>query len=99
MPEITYKSVAAIKKGIPTDKIIGVTSKVLIKAGIPSTTNPLNKLEPKIFPKANASFPFLAAEIETKISGKDVPIATAVRAITAVPIFKISDILTTDSIA
>ena len=63
------------------DRTVEVTSKVLIKAGIPSTTNPLNKLEPKIFPKAISSSPFLAAETETKISGKDVPMATALKAI------------------
>ena len=55
---------AAIKKGIAIEITVGGTSKVLIKAGMPKTTNPLNILEPKIFPRAISFLPFLAAEIE-----------------------------------
>ena len=55
----------------------------------PSIKNTLNIFEPTTFPIAISVSPFLTATTDVTNSGKDVPIATTVSAITLSPIFNI----------
>ena len=78
--------------------ILSVIIKFPNKAGIPITANVLKIFEPRIFPTAISDLPFFAALTLTANSGNDVPSATAPTAIISVPIFKISEIFSKDSI-
>ena len=59
--------------------------------GIPMTANVLNRFDPNTFPTAIACFPRFTAAILTMTSGKEVPIATPVSAITSGLILAIVD--------
>ena len=78
--------------------IVAGTVRVLIRPGIPMTKKVLNTFEPMMFPTAISGFPARTAETVTKTSGRLVPRATALRAITSVPTPTASDIAITASI-
>ena len=86
------------KNGIPKDNISVDILIGLIKAHTPNIANVLNMFDPRTLPTAISGFPLLAAEIVTKSSGKDVPIAKALVAITDLFNPVVSDILIIDSI-
>ena len=77
-------AVSKIIAGIPTDATLAETGKSKNNAGTAKTNNELNMLEPKMFPRAISKFLFLIAAKLTESSGKDVPSATNVNAITDV---------------
>ena len=97
MPEMTKRSVARAIVGTPIIKIWLSTGRTRNNPGKPMTTKALKTFEPKIFPRAISDFLLMAALTETKSSGKEVPIATAVTAITPVAMFSIADKFTNAS--
>ena len=78
----TIKSIAAKRENGISLLIVSLsTSIVCIIAQRPTTTNKLNKLEPLTLLTASELLPCREAEIETAVSGSDVPMATIVRPI------------------
>ena len=66
-------------------------------AGIPITAKTLKIHEPSTFPTAISALPCLTAATVTASSSKDVPSATALTAISSVPMFKMDDNAMTES--
>lgn len=83
---ITNKIVTAIKTGNGNVSTLSGMAKGPNNAGIPMTANALKILEPVILPIAISTFPLRAEDTATEISGREVPIATALNAIISVPI-------------
>ena len=77
---------------------LDVTINVPNNPAIPTTTNMLKMLEPKMFPTAISGLPFLAAETDTASSGRLVPNARIVAAITSLPRLTSDDSWTIESI-
>ena len=89
----TYKRttlMSAMMVSIPNCPANGI---VEIRAVVPVTNKMLKMLLPMILPIAISEFPFFAAVIEVINSGREVPKATMVRAISLWLIFKAVAIL------
>ena len=69
--------------GIPKLRISGGIDRVVKNAGMEVTPRALKMLEPMTLPIAMSALPFLAAMVETTNSGREMPMATAVIAISS----------------
>lgn len=85
---MTYSSVAATKKLIPTKINWDGTIIIPKRPEKPITPNVLKMFEPNMFPTAISTFFFLAATTDTANSGRVVPKERIVAAIVSFPILK-----------